>query len=137
MFRCKGSAKSRQIVPIDADPDTVGCPSPSTASMPATKKRRRSNADGMALTPSGRVSTASNPINIRYDASYRNSENETRLLGRLLTLGQACGTIGVCLYGANMPLEGSGTMLHILQCCILNHAHFHILNYFCMFFRTH
>jgi hypothetical protein len=46
--------------------------------------------------------------NPKYDASYRNPENTTRLLGRALTLGQACGLIGVALFGADIPLEGAG-----------------------------
>ncbi len=55
------------------------------------RKRRKTNANGLPLTKSGRVSVDGNDINAKYDASYRNPENTTRLLGRALTLGQACG----------------------------------------------
>ena len=53
-------------------------------------------------------SVGRNNINAKYDASYRNPENTNRLLGRALTLGQACGLIGVALFGADIPLEGAG-----------------------------
>ena len=49
-----------------------------------------------------------NEVNAKYDASYRNHENQNKLLGRLLNLGTACGMIGVALYGADIPLEDSG-----------------------------
>jgi hypothetical protein len=52
-----------------------------------------------------------NEVNAKFDASYRNSDNTNRLLGRSLTLGQACGLIGVALYGAEIPLEDSGSFL--------------------------
>ena len=72
------------------------------------RKRRTSNADGMQLTKSGRISMSKNEVNAKYDASYHNHENENKLLGRLLNLGTACGIIGVALYGADIPLEDSG-----------------------------
>ena len=74
----------------------------------AKKARRRTNSDGLLLTQSGRVSMASNEVNVRFDSSYRSSENTVTLLGRRLTLGQACGIIGVALYGPDIPLEDSG-----------------------------
>jgi hypothetical protein len=48
-----------------------------------------------------------NDINAKYDASYCNPENTNRLSGRALTLGQACGLIGVALFGTEIPLEGA------------------------------
>jgi hypothetical protein len=72
------------------------------------KSRRRSNSDGLLLTKGGRVSMSSNEVNAKYDSSYRNSDNTNTLLGKRLTLGQACGIIGVALYGADIPLEDSG-----------------------------
>ena len=100
-----------------------------------TNSRRKSNSDGLLLTKSGRVSMTTNEVNAKYDASYRNSDNTNKLLGRSLTLGQACGLIGVTLYGAEIPLEDSGCffcifcifyftlliqhILHILHICLL------------------
>ena len=55
----------------------------------------------------------SNEVNIKFDSSYSNSENTVTLLGRSLTLGQACGIIGVALYGPDIPLEDSGIWLYI------------------------
>ena len=74
----------------------------------AKKLRRKSNSDGLLLTKRGRVSVASSEVNVRFDSSYRSSENTVTLLGRRLTLGQACGIIGVALYGPDIPLEDSG-----------------------------
>ncbi len=54
-----------------------------------------------------------NEINDKFDSSYRNSENTNTLLGKRLTLGQACGIIGVALYGADIPLEDTGILFHI------------------------
>jgi hypothetical protein len=76
-----------------------------------SNSRRKSNSDGLLLTKSGRVSMISNEVNAKYDTSYRNSDNTNKLLGRSLTLGQACGLIGVALYGADIPLEDSGSFL--------------------------
>jgi hypothetical protein len=50
----------------------------------------------------------SNDINAKYDASYRNSENTNRLMGLAITLGTACGIVGVALFGADIPLEAAG-----------------------------
>jgi hypothetical protein len=72
------------------------------------RKRRKTNANGLPLTKSGRVFVGRNNINAKYDASYRNPENTTRLLGSALTLGQECGLIGVASFGADIPLEGAG-----------------------------
>ncbi len=55
---------------------------------------------------------SANLLNSKYDSAYRNSENENRLLGRLLTRGQACGIIGVCLYDPDIPMEQSGILLY-------------------------
>ena len=74
----------------------------------AKKPRRKTNSDGLLLTKSGRVSMASNEVNVKFDSSYSSSENTVTLLGRRLTLGQACGIIGVALYGPDIPLEDSG-----------------------------
>ncbi len=74
----------------------------------SARRRRKTNADGLQLTKSGRVSVGCNNINAKYDASYRNPENANRLLGWALTLGKACGLIGVALFGADIPLEGAG-----------------------------
>ncbi len=71
----------------------------------------KSNSDGLLLTKSGRVSVISNEVNAKYDASYRISDNTSKLLGRSLSLGQACGIVGVALYGAEIPLEDSGIYL--------------------------
>ena len=93
----------------DLDPTTT----PASAK---TKTRRKSNSDGLLLTKSGRVSMITNEVNAKYDTSYRNSDNTNKLLGRSLSLGQACGLIGVALYGADIPLEDSGGFFckHIL-----------------------
>ena len=79
-----------------------------TPSASAKKLRRKTNSDGLLLTQSGRVSMASNEVNVKFDSSYRSSENTVTLLSRRLTLGQACGIIGVALYGPDIPLEDSG-----------------------------
>jgi hypothetical protein len=54
---------------------------------------------------------SSNEVNAKYDASYRNSDNTNKLLGSSLSLDQACGIIGVALYGADIPFEDSGIYL--------------------------
>ena len=74
----------------------------------AKKARRKSNLDGLLLTKRGSVLMTSNKVNIKFDLSYHKSENTVTLLGRSLTLGQACGIIGVALYGPDIPLEDSG-----------------------------
>ena len=79
-----------------------------TPSASAKKARRKTNSDGLLLTQSDRVSMASNEVNFKFDSSYRSSENTVTLLGRRLTLGQACVIIGVALYGPDIPLEDSG-----------------------------
>jgi hypothetical protein len=79
-----------------------------TPSASAKKGRRKTNSDWLLLTQSGRVSMASNEVNVKFDSSYRSSENSVTLLGRRLTLGQACGIIGVALYGPDIPLKDSG-----------------------------
>jgi len=68
-----------------------------------------------------------NEVNAKYDASYRNSDNTNKLLGRSLTLGQACGLIGVALYGAqaDIPLEDSGRFFASIYC---------LFNIFCIFY---
>ena len=78
-----------------------------------SNSRRKSNSDGLLLTKSGRVSMSSNEVNAKYDASYHhdNSDNTYKLLGRSLSLGQACGIIGVAVYGTEIPLEDSGIFL--------------------------
>ena len=85
------------------DAEDSGTPSGS-----AKKLRRKTNSDGLLLTQSGRVSMASNEVNVRFDSSYRSSENTVTLLGRRLTLGQACGIIGVALFGPDIPFEDAG-----------------------------
>ncbi len=57
------------------------------------------------------MSMISNEVNAKYDTSYRNSNNTIKLLGRSLSLGQACEIIGVVLHGADIPLEDSGLYL--------------------------
>ncbi len=59
---------------------------------------------------------SANHLNSKYDSAYYNSENENRLLGRLLTLGQTCGIISVCLYGPDIPMEQSGIVLFAIFC---------------------
>ncbi len=83
-----------------------------TATPDSARKRRAVNKHGLPLTKSGRVAGSANSINAKYDSAYRNAKNENKLLGRLLTLGQACGIIGVCLYGADIPMEQSGIVLY-------------------------
>ena len=100
-------------------PVTPGTPSGSA------RNRRTTNKDGLKLANSGRVSMSGNKVNEKYNASYRNSENTNRLLGRFLSLGQACGIVGVALFGADIPMEESGIHLHILH--IL-----YILNLYCV-----
>ena len=95
----KVSAVSLQL----PDAEDSGPPSGS-----AKKLHRKSNSDGLLLRKSGSVSMTSNELNIKNDLSYRKSENTVTLLGRSLTLGQACGIIGVALYGPDIPLEDSG-----------------------------
>ena len=90
-----------------------------TATPDSSRKRRSVNKHGLLLTKSGRVAGSANSINAKYDSAYRNAENENRLLGRSLTLGQACGIIGVCLYGADIPMEQSGTVVYSPYFCIL------------------
>jgi hypothetical protein len=56
-----------------------------------------------------------NDVNANYIASYLNSANVTELLSRSVTLGQACGIIGVALHCSDLPLEEAGNILHILH----------------------
>jgi hypothetical protein len=94
-----------KVSEVSQDPDAEDSGTPSAS---AKKARRKTNSDGLLLTQSGRVSMASNEVNVKYDSSYRSSQNTVTLLGRRVTLGQACGIIGVALYGPDMPLEDSG-----------------------------
>jgi hypothetical protein len=98
-------AQSKRVAVEEEHPDATATPD-------SARKRRAVNKHGLALTKSGRVAGSANSINAKYDSAYRNSENEIRLLGRLLTLGQACGIISVCLYGADIPMEQSGIVLY-------------------------
>ena len=62
------------------------------------------------------MSMINNQVNAKFDASYRYSELTNKLLGGSLSLGQACGLIGVALYGSDIPLEDSGNFFnHILH----------------------
>ena len=101
-FSVDSTTKVSAVSQLPDDEDS-GPPSGS-----AKKLRRKSNLDGLQLTTSGRVSVSSNEVNIKFDSSYRNSENTVTLLGRSLTLGQACRIISVALYGPEIPLEDSG-----------------------------
>jgi hypothetical protein len=93
---------------------------PAAISTPdSARKSRVVNKDGLLLTKSGRVAGSANLLNSEYDSAYCNLENHNRLLVQLLTLGQACGIIGVCLYGPDIPMEQSG----IYICQILHVAH--------------
>ncbi len=83
-----------------------------TSTPDSARKRHAVNRHGLQLTKSGRVAGSANYINTKCDSAYRNSENENRLLGRSLTLGQACGIISVCLYGPDIPMEHSGILLY-------------------------
>jgi hypothetical protein len=87
--------------------------SSSDSSPISANKRSKSNADGLVLTKSGRASLTHNEVNAKYDASYRNSDNDSKLFGRHLTLGAVCGIISVALYGAEIPSESSGCVVHI------------------------
>ena len=100
---CDDSSTKVSTVTIVPDAEDSGTPSAS-----AKKPRRKTNSDGLVLTQSGRVSMASNEVNVRFDSSYRSSENTVTLLGRRLTLGQACGIIGVSLFGPDIPFEDAG-----------------------------
>ncbi len=56
---------------------------PAAMSTPdSARKRRTLNMDGLPLTKSGRVAGSASLLNNKYDSSYRNSENQDRLLGR-------------------------------------------------------
>ena len=100
---CSDSTTKVSAVSQLPDAEDSGPPSGS-----AKKLRRKSNLAGLLLTKRGSVSMTSNEVNIKFDSSYRNSENTVTLLGRSLTLEQACGIIGVALYGPDIPLEDSG-----------------------------
>jgi hypothetical protein len=43
------------------------------------RKRRKTNSNGLPLTMSGRVSVGRNDINAKYDASYRNPKNMSKM----------------------------------------------------------
>ncbi len=63
------------------------------------------------------MSVSRNEVNAKFDSAYSNSDKTNKLLGRRsLTLGQACGIIGVALYGSDIPLEDSGMhTVHIMH----------------------
>ena len=102
-FMCSRATPAKNLVEDDAIEITASATPPSSG-----RARRTSNADGLLLTKGGRVSMTTNEVNAKYDSSYRNSDNNNTLLGKRLTLGQACGIIGVALYGPDVPLEESG-----------------------------
>ena len=114
---CRTSTPSKRIA-MDESAEAVESPNgPVTPGTPSgsAQNGRKINSDGLQLTNSGRVSMTGNKVNEKFNASYRNSENTNRLLGRLLSLGQACGIVGVALFGADIPMEESGIHLHILH----------------------
>ena len=102
-FMCSRATPAKNLVDDDEIEITASATPPSSG-----RSRRTSNADGVLLTKGGRVSMTNNEVNAKYDSSYRNSDNNNTLLGKRLTLGQACGIIGVALYGPDVPLEESG-----------------------------
>ena len=102
------SITKQNIQDLDATESSLVAPA-------AGKRRRNANSDGMPLTKSGRISITKNEVNAKYDASYRNSDNTNKLLGRHINLGQACGIIGGVLYCPDTPLEDSGNLWHIVH----------------------
>ena len=102
-FMCSRATPAKNLVDDDEIEISASATPPSSG-----RARRTSNADGLLLTKGGRVSMTTNEVNAKYDSSYRNSDNNNTLLGKRLTLGQACGIIGVALYGPDVPLEESG-----------------------------
>jgi hypothetical protein len=68
-----------------------------------------------------------NQLNAKYDTSYSNSDNTSKLLGRSLIFGQAYGIIGVVLYRPDIPLEESRIYLHIYHILHVKHI-LHILH---------
>ncbi len=109
-FYCSSSGK--RASPAQSKSVDVEEEHPAATATPDSAQRCAVNRHGLQLTNSGRVAGSANSINAKYDSAYRNSENENRLLGKLLTLGQACGIVGVCLYGADIPMEQSGIVLY-------------------------
>jgi hypothetical protein len=110
-FGCSSSAKRAspaQSKRVDDEEEHTAA----TATPDSARKRRAVNKYGLSLTKGGRVAGSANSINAKYDSAYRNADNENKLLGKFLTLGQACGIIGVCLYGAEIPMEQSGIVLY-------------------------
>jgi hypothetical protein len=88
-------------------------------------KRARTNLDGETLTKKGRVSIKQNLINAKYDSRYHCPENSRTLLGRLLTLGKACGLVAVAAYGDDVPMENAG---HCERVQIFESAAFYALS---------
>jgi hypothetical protein len=98
------------------------------------RNRRKSNKDGLPLTKSGCISLVCNNINAKFDSTYRNPDNERKLLGRSLNLGHACGIVGMALYGADVPSDSAGNILRILR--ILHfHEYLHIYCVFSVFWK--
>ncbi len=60
---------------------------------------------GEQLTPCGRQAFSANPVNKKYNSSYRNSENQ--LGGKLLELGRATGLVAMDLFGFDVSLEAA------------------------------
>ena len=121
---------------IEEDEEPFATPNGSVGSATpsgSARHRRKTNSDGLRLTNSGSVSMSGNKVNDKYDASYRNSENTNRLLGRLLSLGQACGIIGVALFGADIPMEEPGMHLHILHILYISH----IIRFSCILYSVY
>ena len=79
---------------------------------------------------------SANEVNARYDASYRNSENTQKLLGRSLSLGQACGIIAVALYGPDIPMEEAGSIVHIWHILHILHI-WHVQHIYIIFGCLH
>ncbi len=85
------------------------------------KKHQSVNKDRLKLRRGWCVAGSANSINAKYDVSYSNSENENRLLGQLLTRGQACGIVSLCLYGADIPMGQSGMVMYIYHILHIYH----------------
>jgi hypothetical protein len=66
------------------------------------------NKKGLAVTPGGRPSVRQNAVNAKYASSYRNALNTHEIMGKRVTIGKACGLLGIVHFGPNIPLEEAG-----------------------------
>ena len=68
----------------------------------------RINKKGLVVKPGGRPSVKKLAKNAWYSTSYRNPLDMLEIMGKKLTIGNACALLGIAHFGPNIPLEEAG-----------------------------